>query len=280
MDETQPRSREILYLLGGAFHRLAFTAWGNPHAHPVLCVHGLTRNGRDFDVLAQALSAEFYVICPDLPGRGQSAWLPDASLYQPPNYVVALAHLLAFIDRPVHWIGTSLGGICGMIAAAAPGNPIVRMVLNDIGPFIPAAALAHIGTYVGAMPRFANLGEAESYFRNVHAPFGALTGAQWRHMAQTSVRNLPDGAMTLHYDPAIAAPFRSAAPQDADLWPLWEAITAPMLVLRGAHSELLLPETLERMADKATTHVVAECGHAPALDGCGNDRHHPTVSCE
>ena len=213
MDSAQPREREILYLLGGAFHRLAFTAWGDPHAQPVVCVHGLTRNGRDFDVLAASLADEFYLICPDLPGRGKSAWLPDAGLYQPPNYVVALAHLLAFIDRPVHWVGTSLGGICGMIAAAAPGNPIRRMVLNDVGPFIPRAAIARIGTYVGATPVFADLDAAERYFRLVHAAFGTLSDADWRHMAQTSVRALPDGGLTLHYDPAIATAFQVAEPR-------------------------------------------------------------------
>jgi pimeloyl-ACP methyl ester carboxylesterase len=264
-DRAPPRAREILYLLAGAFHRLAFTAWGDTHAQPVVCVHGLTRNGRDFDALAEALAGDFYVICPDLPGRGKSAWLDDAALYQPGSYVVALAHLLAFIDRPVHWVGTSLGGICGMIAAAAAGNPIRRMVLNDIGPFIPAAAIARIGTYVGASPVFEDVDAAERYFRHVHAAFGALSDAQWRGLAEHSVRALPAGGLRLHYDPAIASAFGGAAPQDADMWALWEAIDTPMLVLRGADSDLLLPETLARMAAKAATHSVAGCGHAPAL---------------
>jgi pimeloyl-ACP methyl ester carboxylesterase len=261
----QPREHAIPYLLGGAFHNLAFTTWGDPHAQPVLCVHGLTRNGRDFDVLANALADEFYLICPDLPGRGKSAWLADPALYQPPGYVQALAHLLAFIDRPVHWIGTSLGGICAMIAAATPGNPIRRIVLNDVGPFIPRAALARIASYVGATPVFADLVAAEHYFRGVHAAFGALSDAQWRHMAQTSVRALPDGTLRLHYDPAIATPFQSAAPQDVDMWALWDAIEVPMLVLRGEHSDLLLADTFLRMESKATNYTVPDCGHAPAL---------------
>ena len=260
-----PREREILYILGGAFHRLAFTAWGDPHAQPVICVHGLTRNGHDFNALADALSDQFYLICPDLPGRGKSAWLPDANLYQPPTYVQALSHLLAFIDRPVHWVGTSLGGICGMLTAAAPGNPIQRLVLNDIGPFIPKAALARIRDYIGGKPAFDTIDAAEHYLRTVHSAFGQLTDAQWRHMAQTSTRTLPDGKLALHYDPAIAAPMQAAEPQDVDMWPLWNAIAAPTLVLRGADSDLLLPETLTQMAVKATTHIVPECGHAPAL---------------
>jgi pimeloyl-ACP methyl ester carboxylesterase len=259
------RSHTIPYLLSGRFHRLAFTAWGDPQAQPVVCVHGLTRNGRDFDVLAGALADRFYLICPDLPGRGASDWLPDAALYQPPVYVAALAHLLAFIDRPVHWVGTSLGGICGMIAAATPGAPVQRLVLNDIGPFIPKAALARIRDYVGGAPRFDGVAQAERYLRTVHASFGALTDAQWRHMAATSTRALPDGGLALHYDPAIAAPMQSAEPQDVDMWGLWEAIEVPTLVLRGAESDLLLAETLERMAGKAETVTVAGCGHAPAL---------------
>jgi pimeloyl-ACP methyl ester carboxylesterase len=259
------REREILYLLAGRFHKLAFAAWGDPHAQPVLCVHGLTRNGRDFDVLAEALADDFYLICPDLPGRGQSAWLPDPGLYQPPHYVQALAHLLAFIDRPVHWIGTSLGGICGMITAAAAGNPIRRLVLNDIGPFIPRAALARIGDYVGAAPRFETLDKAERYLRTVHASFGQLSDAQWRHMAATSVRRVEGGGLALHYDPAIAVPMQQGAPQDVDMWPLWDQITAPTLVLRGADSDLLLPDTMTRMGQKASTHMVPDCGHAPAL---------------
>ena len=260
-----PRQHDIPYLLGGAFHRLAFSAWGDPHAHPVICVHGLTRNGRDFDALADALSDQFYLICPDLPGRGKSAWLPDANLYQPPTYVQALSHLLAFIDRPVHWVGTSLGGICGMLTAAATGNPIQRLVLNDIGPFIPKAALARIRDYIGGAPAFDTLDDSEHYLRTVHSAFGQLTDAQWRHMAQTSTRTLSDGKLALHYDPAIAAPMQAAEPQDVDMWPLWNAITAPTLVLRGADSDLLLPDTLTQMAAKAITHIVPSCGHAPAL---------------
>jgi pimeloyl-ACP methyl ester carboxylesterase len=259
------RHHTIPFLLAGRFHRLAFTAWGDAHAQPVVCVHGLTRNGRDFDALADALSDRFYLICPDLPGRGASDWLPDPALYQPLTYVAALAHLLAFIDRPVHWVGTSLGGICGMIAAATPGNSLQRLVLNDVGPFIPKAALARIRDYVGAAPSFSGIDQAEHYLRTVHASFGALTDAQWRHMAETSTRALPEGGLALHYDPAIAAPMQAAEPQDADMWPLWDAISIPTMVLRGADSDLLPADTLARMGGKAETVTVPNCGHAPAL---------------
>ena len=261
----QPREHFVPYLLGGAFQRMHVLAWGDAQAQPVVCVHGLSRNAHDFDSLAERLAERFYVLCPDLPGRGGSSWLSDPSLYQPMSYVTALAHLLAFIDRPVDWIGTSLGGICGMVTAAAPNAPIKRMVLNDIGPFVPREAVARIVDYVGTIPEFADEGELEAYFRRVHAPFGKLTDAQWAAMAAHSGRRLPNGKITLHYDPGLAVPLRASPVQDTDMWHFWERITAPMLTLRGVDSDLLLPETLERMAAKSATHVVAEAGHAPAM---------------
>jgi pimeloyl-ACP methyl ester carboxylesterase len=260
-----PRPHTIPYLLAGAFHTLAFTAWGDPERPPVVCVHGLTRNGRDFDPLAGALSDRFYVICPDLPGRGASDWLADPSLYHPLSYVQALAHLLAHIGRPVCWVGTSLGGICGMLIAAAAGTPIRRLVLNDIGPFLPQAALERIVTYTGLDPVFADLGALEAYLREVHAAFGRLSDAQWAAMARHSARALPDGRLALHYDPAIATPMRAAPVTDLDMWPVWEAISVPTLTIRGETSDLLLPDTLARMAARSETLTIAATGHAPAL---------------
>jgi len=261
----QPREIEIRYLLDGVFYRLACTAWGNPHAQPVICVHGLTRQGRDFDALAVALADDFYVLCPDLPGRGRSQWLNAPAQYNAISYVQALSHLCAFIDRPVYWIGTSLGGICGMMVAAAGGQPIKRMVLNDIGPFLPRAALARIAAYVADIPAFANEQGIETYLRRVHAPFGNLTDEQWHALARHSTRFLPDGTPTLHYDPAMTEPLRTTEPHDMDMWAFWDRIDIPLLALRGATSDLLLPETFSRMAGKAATHTVAEAGHAPAL---------------
>ena len=255
----------IGYLLAGCFHRLAFTAWGDPASPPVVCVHGLSRQGRDFDALAQSLASRFYVVCPDLPGRGRSSWLPDAALYAPPNYAVALSHLLSFLDRPVCWVGTSLGGICGMLLAAAPGTPIRRMVLNDIGPFLPKAALERIVSYVGTVPDFADIAGLEAFLRQVHAPFGQLTDAQWAQMAAASARTRDDGRITLHYDPAMTVPLRQTKPADTEMWGLWDAIGVPMLTLRPKTSDLLLPGTLARMSEKSATHTVADAGHAPAL---------------
>jgi pimeloyl-ACP methyl ester carboxylesterase len=262
----QPRTGSVGYLLAGAFRRMAWVEWGDPAAPVVLCVHGLTRNSRDFDPLAQALAADFRVICPDLPGRGASDWLPESRLYQPPAYVEALSHLLAVINAPVMWVGTSLGGICGMAVAAASGNPLTRLVLNDIGPLIPKAALQGIRERIGAVGDFADVGEAERYLRIAHAPFGALTDAQWAHMAQHSVRPLPDGRVAMHYDPAIAAPIVETEPEDVNLWAMWQAIKIPVFVLRGESSVLLEEPTLARMVEQgAQALTVPGCGHAPAL---------------
>jgi pimeloyl-ACP methyl ester carboxylesterase len=268
----QPVQVAVRYLLAGAFHRMAFVAWGDPAAPPVVCVHGLTRNGRDFDALAEALSDRFHVICPDLPGRGGSDWLADPMLYQAQHYVTALAHLLASIGRDVAWVGTSLGGICGMIAAAAPGSPINRLILNDVGPFIPAAALGRICDSLLAssasplMMRFPDLDAIERHLRLVHAPFGALSDAQWASLARHSARALPDGRYAMHYDPRIAEPLRDHVPVDVDMWPLWDRIRVPVLAIRGEASDLLLPETLARMRDSgAGTLEIPGAGHAPAL---------------
>jgi pimeloyl-ACP methyl ester carboxylesterase len=263
-----PREGRLRWLSPVGFHFLAWTEWGPADGAPVVCVHGLTRTGRDFDFLAAALAERGRrVLCPDMPGRGASDRLPDPSLYRNDIYVGACAHLLAtFGDRRIDWVGTSMGGIIGMIVAAMPNAPIRRLVINDVGPFIPAAALARIGEYLGHVWSFPDLAAAEAHTRKAYAPFGALTDAQWRHLTETSVRPLAGGGFRLHYDPAIAEPFRTA-PQDMEFWPAWEHIAAPSLVLRGEASDLLLPETAARMAAKPGVRVetIPGCGHAPAL---------------
>jgi pimeloyl-ACP methyl ester carboxylesterase len=261
----QPTIDHAPYLLAGRFYRMALSCWGDPANPPVVCVHGLSRNGRDFDALAQSLADRFHVICPDLPGRGGSEWLGDPGLYNPVSYVVALSHLLARIGRPVRWVGTSLGGICGMMLAASGASPIERMVLNDIGPFLPKAALARIAAYVGHIPDFDSVDGVEAHLRLVHASFGELTDPQWADMARHSARTRADGRITLHFDPAMTIPLLASEPADTDMWFLWDAIRAPTLVVRGQTSDLLLPETFERMSGKAATHVVERAGHAPAL---------------
>ncbi len=252
---------------GGAVS-LRWHEWGPPSGKPVVCVHGLTRNGRDFDVLAQALAAQGRrVICPDIPGRGISGWLPFGVLYAVPTYVGILTPLLAELGD-YDWVGTSMGGLIGMGLIALPFDRVGRMVLNDIGPFIPEAALARIRDYLShSPPRFKDLAALEAHLRHVHAPFGKLTDAHWRHLAEHSARMSADGEMHLHYDPAIVEPMQGQL-ADVDLWALWDwTVTRPVLVLRGANSDLLTAEVAMRMDEHPNTRVetIAGCGHAPAL---------------
>jgi pimeloyl-ACP methyl ester carboxylesterase len=246
---------------------LRWTEWGPVTGRPVVCVHGLTRNGRDFDVLAQALAAEGRrVICPDVPGRGISDWLPSGALYAVPTYLAALAPLLAKLGE-YDWVGTSMGGLIGMALCAAPGVTMRRMVLNDIGPLVPAASLRRIRDYLQLFQEFDSLGAVEAKLREVHAPFGPLSDAEWAHMARHSARVTAGGRMVLHYDPAIVEPMAGPL-ADVDLWPLWEQVAKrPVLVLRGETSDLLLPETAARMGESAGVRVetIPRCGHAPAL---------------
>jgi pimeloyl-ACP methyl ester carboxylesterase len=232
-------------------------------------MHGLTRNGRDFDTIAQALADRFHVVCPDVVGRGKSDWLPDGALYSYPQYLADAAALIARVATgPVDWLGTSMGGLVGMMLAAQPLTPIRRLILNDVGPFVPKASLERIGAYVGADPRFADLPELEAYIRRVYADFGNLSDADWAHMTRHSSRRRPEGGYGLAYDPAIATAFRAGPIADVDLWPIWERIRCPVLILRGVRSDLLLPETAARMAASrrdVTLAKFADCGHAPAL---------------
>ena len=261
------REGAVRWLSPAGFFTMRWWEWGPQDGAPVVCVHGLTRSGRDFDVLAATLAAAGRrVICPDLPGRGASDWLPDPMLYQPPVYISALSHLLARIDGPVDWVGTSLGGICGMGIAATPGHPIRRLVLNDVGVFVPREAMARIRDYMGNEPVFRDIPALEAHLRAIHAPFGKLSDAEWRHLAETSARPA-EGGVALHYDPAIGAPIRSQEAQALDLQPLWDRVTIPVLLIRGAESDLLLRETATTMAQAENVQLaeIPGAGHAPAL---------------
>jgi pimeloyl-ACP methyl ester carboxylesterase len=262
-------SHDLSCLGPHGFHRVAYTEWAGPAGAPtVLCVHGLTRNGRDFDDLARALSRRFRVVCPDVVGRGKSAWLSHPADYGYPLYLADMTALIARLDvEAIHLVGTSMGGLIGMMLAAQPGTPIRRLVMNDIGPLIAREGLLRIATYVGADPVFADLAALEAYLRQVSASFGKLTDAQWHHLAEHGARRRPDGTLGRAYDPAIAEAFKTVK-DDIDLWPVWDAIKAPTLVLRGAESDLLRSADATAMATRGPRARLVEfpgIGHAPAL---------------
>jgi pimeloyl-ACP methyl ester carboxylesterase len=273
MIDTYPmRQKTVQCLSPAGLHDMAYVEWGNPANPKVLvCVHGLTRCGRDFDFLAQALADEYRVVCPDVVGRGRSAWLRDKALYAIPQYCADMVTLLARLEaETVHWLGTSMGGLIGMALAAQEGSSISRLVLNDVGPVITAASVARIGEYVGRAPRFASVEQAEAFLRFVSAPFGLLSDAQWRHLTVHALRQAAEGGFEMAYDPGIAEPFRQAMGEgkDIELWPVYESVRCPTLLVRGADSDLLTAETARQMAERGPRARVAEIagvGHAPML---------------
>ncbi len=264
------RERAVQCIGPHGLHRMAYVEWGerdNPRV--VICAHGLTRNGRDFDDLARALADDFRVICPDVVGRGRSDWLGVKADYALPTYVNDMITLIARLDvESVSWVGTSMGGLIGMLIASQPHAPIARLVLNDVGPVITASSLRRIGQYVGTAPRFPSMAAAEAYIREVSAPFGPLTDAQWRHLTEYSVRPV-DGGFAMIYDPGIGEAFRQLPIlMDVDLWEVFDRIRCPTLALRGAESDLLEADTLRRMGERgprARTVEFAGVGHAPML---------------
>jgi pimeloyl-ACP methyl ester carboxylesterase len=268
------KARNLPVLGPQGFLNLAYWEWDGPAGAPtVVCLHGLTRNGRDFDFLAEALSARFRVVCPDMPGRGRSDWLDDAGAYGFPFYLSVIGALYARLDVPaIHWVGTSMGGLLGLLLAALPKSPVRRLVLNDVGPVLPKEGLERIGRYVGKDPAFSNRQELEAYLRDVHAAFGPLTDAQWRHLVAHSGRTRSDGRLGLAYDPKIADAFRppdgETALRDVDFWPFYDRISCPTLVLRGSESDILRlsdATTMSRRGPNAQLIEFPGVGHAPAL---------------
>jgi pimeloyl-ACP methyl ester carboxylesterase len=262
------REGQVRCLDPHGFHFMRYTEWGDPANKRVLiCVHGLTRNCRDFDYLAERVSDAYRVVCPDVPGRGRSDWLRDPADYAFPVYCASMATLIASLHaETVDWVGTSMGGIIGMFLAATPGSPIRKLVLNDVGSHIPKAPLERIGQYVGMNLSFDSLEALEVAMRSV-SPFGNLSAEQWRHLALYVARHDDDGRWRFRYDPAIAKNFNAAPIADVDLSRYWNGFHGPALVVRGANSDLLLADTLEAMCKRPHTErlVVADTGHAPML---------------
>ena len=261
---------------------MAYWQWGAADAgHTVVCVHGLSRQGRDFDVLAQALVAgsksPIRVVCPDVAGRGQSDWLNDPAAYGVPTYAADMLALLTQLQpSALDWVGTSMGGLIGLAVAAhaaSVGLSVRRLVLNDVGPVIQWASLQRIGAYLGRSPTFENLEQAADAMWAISSTFGPHTAAQWLALSRHMVRPLPDGRVALHYDPAIAIPFRAmteemAVAGEALLWQMYDSLSASTLVLRGADSDLLARETAQAMTQRgphAQWVEFAGVGHAPTL---------------
>ncbi|SMB27488.1 Alpha/beta hydrolase fold protein [Sterolibacterium denitrificans] len=266
------RERSVQCCNAGGLHRMAYTEWGDA-ANPrvLLCVHGLTRCSRDFDDLAMALEKDYRIVCPDVVGRGRSDWLADKSQYGIQQYLVDMATLVARLDvEEITWLGTSMGGLIGMYYAAQQGTPIRRLILNDVGPVLTAASLQRIGEYVGDPPRFDSLADAEQFVRLVSASFGPHTDAQWRHLTAHVVRTAADGKVEFRYDPGIAESYKAVAGsgEDIELWPVYEQIQCPTVVLRGAESDLLRPDTLQQMTRRGPRARAIELpgvGHAPTF---------------
>jgi len=250
---------------------MAVHEWGdanNPRV--VVCVHGLSRNGRDFDVLADALSSDYRVLCPDVPGRGESDWFASADHYTIPHYIKAMnAMLTEFGVQTYDWVGTSMGGLIGMVMSATPGSKMRRFVINDIGPVIERASLDRIASYVGKTPLFPAYKSLFDAVQPINVTFGPLTDEQKHHMVKTSVQERGDGQWEFKTDPKIGDAFRAGLKQPAaDMWPLWGAVKQPILILRGVNSDLLSAATLEKMLathPDARAITIADTGHAPMI---------------
>ena len=265
-------------------HRMAYWQWGNPQAdHVVVCVHGLTRQGRDFDVLAKALlqqaGGNINIICPDVVGRGQSDWLSQPQGYQIPTYVSDILTLLKVLKpRVLDWVGTSMGGLIGMALCAhahTVGVQVRRLVLNDVGPVIEWKALERIRSYLGQNMQFASLEQGLRAMQFLFQSFGPHSEEEWRALSMPMLHPVTDGGQVvkLHYDPAIAENFRSLTQEvslqaEAIWWQIFDAISAPTLLLRGADSDLLTASTAHNMTQRephAQLIEFAGVGHAPSL---------------
>jgi pimeloyl-ACP methyl ester carboxylesterase len=268
---VQPREKRVQCASSAGLHRIAYLEWGDARNPDVLvCVHGLARCARDFDNLARALCGSLRVVCPDVAGRGDSDWLADPMLYAIPQYVADMVTLIARLDvERVRWVGTSMGGLIGMALAAQKDSPVAKLVLNDAGPVIAHAALERIGQYLGTDPRFPSVEAAEQVVRAISAPFGPHSDAEWRHLTEILLRKEADGRYRFHYDPRIAEPYRKEIPEgDIAVWPTWDAVRCPTLVIRGAESDLLSRATAEEMTRRGPRAQLVELpgiGHAPTL---------------
>ena len=271
---TEPRLHHVQCLDSRGLHRMAYWEWGDA-ANPrvLVCVHGLSRQGRDFDTLAQDLAHEYRVVCPDVVGLGHSDWLAEPMGYSVPAYVADMVTLLARLNaRELDWVGTSMGGLIGLGVASLAGSPVRRLVLNDVGPTIQPVALQRIGSYLGLPAQWPTVDAAADALWAISQGFGPHSREQWLALTRPQLKPSGDGFKP-HYDPAIAVPFKAitadmAAAGEAALWASYDRITCQTLLLRGADSDLLSRETAAAMAargPRARMHEFAGVGHAPML---------------
>jgi pimeloyl-ACP methyl ester carboxylesterase len=276
---TEVKIKSVQCFSPTGLHHMSYKEWGdetNPNI--LICAHGVTRVGDDFDALARALSGHYRVICPDVVGRGRSGRLLNPQLYRIPQYVSDMVTLIARVTAhnegaQIDWFGTSMGGLIGMALASLPGNPIRKLVLNDIGPKLDPAALLRIGDYIGQELRFPDFDAAARFVREVSLSFGEHTDDQWHKLASDVLRQEEDGQWVRHYDMGLAQPFRSATPEtaradEAALWAAYDAIRCPTLLIRGENSDLLSPETAREMAARGPRAQLVEIpnvGHAPTF---------------
>ncbi|MBA2651825.1 MAG: alpha/beta hydrolase [Tatlockia sp.] len=270
------------------FHRVAYTEWGesNTNSSAVICVHGLTRNCRDFDELAKFISSHgHHVFCPDIVGRGDSSWFKNPQLYTFKRYVADMNILISRTGATqIDWIGTSMGGIIGMMLASLPNSPIRRLILNDIGPQVPLHALWRLAKNTAKDPKFTSKEQAKEYFKEIYGEFGNLSEEQWDQFTKNSITECSPGVYSSKFDPGIHdsklkmqsikdffhSPHKALEGLvfDVDLWPYWENVKCPVLVIRGKRSDLLLPEHIKRMKrthPKVEVYEIEDAGHAPAL---------------
>lgn len=281
------RKNSFLGISEEGFHNIAYTEWGSWSELPtVLCVHGYTRNGRDFDALASFLGIKGrHIFCPDVVGRGDSSWFKQAHHYNFNQYVADMNNLIARTRaQQIDWIGTSMGGMIGMMMAALPNSPIQRLILNDIGPQIPLHGLRKLANNIGNDPEFKSVEEAKQHFKKNYTQFGILSEKQWDTFTEHSIEQHATNVFRAKIDPRIRNPKSTGQivtdffhhPHkalegilfDIDLWSIWNKIHCPVLVIHGAHSELLTPEIIKKMIrTHANTEVytIADAGHAPAL---------------
>jgi len=272
----EPTLRRVQCLDAGGLHGMAYWQWeraGGASDRVLVCAHGVSRQGRDFDVLARAMQDAYRVVCPDVVGRGESDRLADPKGYALPTYVADMVTLFARLDaQTLHWFGTSMGGLIGIALAALPNSPIARLVLNDVGPTIDPAGLARIGEYIGKPMTWASEDEAADYLLTISQGFGPHSREQWMALTRPMLRR-DGGCFRLHYDPAICAALRAVTPEiaaagEAALWAAYDRIRCPTLVLRGAASDVLSRETAAAMAARGPrprVHEFAGVGHAPTI---------------